>query len=60
MWSLIFNVGDTPGVKIAKSKTTMTSVLHLAMHEDPITKIFYIFISIICSLQREVSVLESC
>lgn len=40
MWSLIFDVGDTPGVKIAKSKTTMTSVLHLAMHEDPITKIF--------------------
>ncbi|KAF4788324.1 hypothetical protein TURU_162083 [Turdus rufiventris] len=38
MWSLICDVGDTPGVKNAKSKTTMASVLHLAMHEDPITE----------------------
>lgn len=51
MWSLILGVGDTPGVKNAKSKTTMASVLHLAMHEDPITENFYIFLSII-SLYR--------
>lgn len=34
MWSLILNVGDTPGVKSAKSKTTMAFVPHLAMNED--------------------------
>lgn len=32
-------MGDTPGVKNAKSKSTMTSVSHLAMNEDQITEI---------------------
>lgn len=42
MWSLILSVGDTPGVKNAKSKTTMASVPHLAMNEDQITGTLYI------------------
>lgn len=35
-------MGDTPGVKNAKSKTATTSVPHLAMIEDQIAKIVYI------------------